>query len=59
MDMQQGIAGMAVEAAAMVVVMAVVMASIVCSSLKRPREEDDEPICYGPRLAPTLSSISP
>jgi len=55
MDMQKGMGGMAVEATAMVVV----MASIVCSSLKRPREEYEEPICYGPRLAPTLSSISP
>jgi len=37
---------MAAQAATMVVV----MASIVCSVLKRPREEDHEPIRYGPRL---------
>jgi hypothetical protein len=30
--------------------MVVVMASIVCSVVKRPREEDHEPIRYGPRL---------
>jgi len=36
---------MAAQAAAMVVV----VASIVCSLLKRPREEDHEFIRYGPR----------
>ena len=45
MDFEQQRSAMAKQAVAMVVV----MVTLVSSKLKRHRE-DDEPICYGPRL---------